>query len=119
MATFTLAQKLDNMGDLTGAARTYAEYEQNFPDADQVADALFNQIRIADKQGNSAQVVQLATRYAQQFPNGNDLAKVRRLLAKAEGGAKPSDSATGELPKSSVDDPDETVPVEPAVPAQR
>jgi hypothetical protein len=113
MATFKLAQKLDDIGDLTGAAREYAEYEQNFPDADQVEDALFNQIRIADKQGNSAQVVQLSTRYAQQFPTSNDLGKVRRLRAKAEAAQKPSESGAGELSKPAAEDPDETAPVDP------
>jgi hypothetical protein len=115
LATWTLANLLDQSGDTAGAAEAYALYRRLSPTGDFAEDAAAREVQFALSQGNVERAAALVEEYARSFPKSRRTSSLRAQLRAlsnpvvvAEGPAK-----TVPVDSDDAEELDEAPPLEP------
>jgi TolA-binding protein len=80
LATYSLGNLLDRVGDREAAAQAFSAYQRLSPQGDFAEDALVRRIRSAVERGETEQGRQLAAQYETSFPGGHRGAEVAEWL---------------------------------------
>lgn len=109
LATWTLANLLDQAGDKAGAHEAYALYRRLSPTGDFAEDAAAREVDIALSQGNVERAAALVEEYARNFPKGRRLAAFKSQLKKltAPESADGSEATTSVEPEAYGEDSEE------------